>query len=154
MASIPESDTPSGGVGAAEAATLPLEGMVRVLELDRFRDHRGSLTPMTFDDVGFRVARAFVVSAPQGVVRGGHAHRRVRQILFRASGTIDVDVSHLGEGGRITLGEDHPAMLIEAGVWAQQTYLDDDSTLIVFADGPYEPGEYSDGDAGASAVPS
>ncbi len=153
MASIPESDTPSRGLGAAEAASV-LGGMVRVLELERFRDHRGSLTPMTFDDVGFRVARAFVVSAPQGVVRGGHAHRRVRQILFRASGTIDVDVSHLGEGGRIMLGEDHPAMLIEAGVWAQQTYLDDDSTLIVFADGPYEPGEYADGDAGASAIPS
>ena len=134
--------------------TSLLEGLVSVLELDCFRDHRGSLTPMTFDDVGFSVARAFVVSAPRGAVRGGHAHRRVRQVLFRASGTIDVDVSHRGERVLITLTAEHPAVLIEPGVWAQQTYIDDDSTLIVFADGPYEAAEYVSGDAAASVIPS
>jgi dTDP-4-dehydrorhamnose 3,5-epimerase-like enzyme len=134
--------------------TSLLEGMVRILDLDCFRDHRGSLTPMTFDDVGFSVVRTFVVRAPRGAVRGGHAHRRVRQVLFRAGGTIDVDVSHRGDRARITLSEEHPAILIESGVWAQQTYVDDDSTLIVFADGPYEPGEYVDGDATAPVTPS
>lgn len=124
--------------------------MVRVLELDCFRDERGSLTPMTFDDVGFSVARTFVVSAPRDAVRGGHAHRRLRQVLFRASGTIDVDVSHGGARARLTLDEHHPAVLIEAGVWARQTYLDDHSTLIVFADGPYDAGDYVSGEAGGA----
>jgi hypothetical protein len=78
----------------------------------------------------------------------------VRQVLFRASGTIEVDVSHRGERARITLDEGHPAILIEPGVWAQQTYLDDHSTLIVFADGPYEASEYVDGDSGGSEVSS
>jgi dTDP-4-dehydrorhamnose 3,5-epimerase-like enzyme len=132
----------------------PLVGLVRVLELDSFRDHRGSLTPISFDAVGFSVERTFVVSAPTGAVRGGHAHRRVRQVLFRASGRIDVDVSHRGERARITLDEVHPAVLIEPGVWAQQTYVDDHSTLIVFADGPYEASEYVDGDSGGSGVSS
>jgi dTDP-4-dehydrorhamnose 3,5-epimerase-like enzyme len=131
-----------------------LDGLVRILELDCFRDHRGSLTPITFDDVGFNVARTFVVSAPRGAVRGGHAHRRVRQVLFRASGTIDLGINHRGERAHVTLDEAQPAVLIEPGVWAQQTYIDDDSTLIVFADGPYEPGEYVDGDAGASVIAS
>ena len=35
-------------------------------------------------------------------------------------------------------------MLLEAGVWAQQTYVGADSTLIVFADGPYDSAEYVD----------
>ena len=109
---------------------------------------------MTFDDVGFDVARTFVVTAPRGAVRGGHAHRRVRQVLFRASGTIDVDVSHRGERASITLDEGHPAILIERGVWAQQTYRDDHSTLIVFADGPYESSEYVDGSTDAPEIPS
>ncbi|WP_136706633.1 FdtA/QdtA family cupin domain-containing protein [Agromyces sp. H66] len=122
-----------------------LDGMVRVLELDCFRDERGSLTPVTFDDARFSVARTFVVSAPQGMVRGGHAHRRVRQVLFRASGAIDVHVSHRGENATIRLDEECPAVLVEAGVWAQQVYLDDHSTLIVFADGPYDAAEYVDG---------
>jgi dTDP-4-dehydrorhamnose 3,5-epimerase-like enzyme len=127
--------------------TSLLRGRVRVLDLERFRDHRGSLTPLTLDDLGFRVARTFVVSAPRGAVRGGHAHRRVRQVLFRASGTIDVAVSHGGEHARITLDEERPALLIEQGVWAEQTYLDEGATLIVFADGPYDASEYERPDA-------
>lgn len=150
MRSVPEplADV-TGTVGAPEPAGL-LGGSVRVIRLDRFRDHRGSLTPLTFDELGFTVARTFVVSAPLGAVRGGHGHRRVRQVLFRASGTIEVTVGRLGERARITLGEERPALLIEAGVWARQTYLEHGSTLIVFADGPYDASEYLDGETAGS----
>ena len=117
--------------------------MVRVLELDRFRDERGSLVPLTFDDVAFRVARSFVVNAPRGAVRGGHAHRSVRQVLFRASGTIEVEVRHDGARALVTLDESNPALLVEPGVWAQQTYLDDHAALVVFADGAYDSTEYA-----------
>jgi dTDP-4-dehydrorhamnose 3,5-epimerase-like enzyme len=122
---------------------LLLDGMVRVLELDRFHDERGSLVPLSFDDVGFTPARAFVVNAPRGAVRGGHAHRRLRQVLLRASGTIEVEVHHGGERATVTLDESCPAILIEPGVWARQTYPDDHSTLVVFADGPYDADEYA-----------
>ena len=134
--------------------TVLLDGRVRVLELDSFRDDRGSLIPLTFDEIGFSVARTFVVSAPRGAVRGRHAHRRVRQVLFRASGRIDVDVSHRGARAHVTLDEDRPAVLIEPDVWAQQTYVDDESTLVVFADGPYDSSDYVAGDSGDSADPS
>lgn len=153
MASIPEPGAPSGMMLSGEPASL-LDGMVQVLNLECFRDHRGSLTPVTFDRLGFDVARTFVVTARPDAVRGGHAHRRVRQVLFRASGIIDVDISHRGVRARVTLGEDRPAMLIEAGVWAQQTYVGEASTLIVFADGPYDPDDYISGDHGVAAVPS
>ncbi|MCD2444191.1 FdtA/QdtA family cupin domain-containing protein [Agromyces sp. SYSU K20354] len=139
---------------SANGESVLLDGAVRVLELESFRDHRGSLTPITLDDADFSVARTFVVNAPRGAVRGGHAHRQVRQVLFRASGVIDVDFSHRGERARVTLDADCPAVLIEPGVWAQQTYLDDGSTLIVFADGPYDSAEYVRGDpveSGASS---
>ena len=115
---------------------------MRVLELHGFHDERGSLVPLTFEDVDFRVARTFVVNAPRGAVRGGHAHRSVRQVLFRASGTIEVEVRHEGELAHLTLDASTPAVLVEPGVWAQQTYLDDHAALIVFADGPFESAEY------------
>ena len=126
----------------ADDSTCLLGGSVRVLELESFRDQRGALTPLTFDEVGFSAARAFVVRAPKGAVRGGHAHLHVRQILFRASGQIDLDVRHHGAHARLTLDEDRPAALLEAGVWAMQTYVATESILMVFADGPYDPAEY------------
>ena len=145
------SGLPSGALSTAESYDL-LGGLVRVLTVDRFRDHRGVLTPLSFDDLGFSVERAFVVNAPLGAVRGGHAHRRVRQLLFRASGSIDVELSHAGLQARTTLDEDRPALLLEPGVWAQQTYLDEGSTLIVFADGPYDSGEYIHGQPSTPAA--
>ena len=152
MVTVPDpSGLASGDPSSAESNDL-LGGMVRVLAVDRIRDHRGVLTPITFGDIGFSVERAFVVSAPRGAVRGGHAHRRARQLLFRASGSIDVEVSHAGLLARIALDEHRPALLLEPGVWAQQTYLDDDSTLIVFADRPYESGDYIHGVPSAPAV--
>lgn len=126
---------------SAERTPL-LDGMVRVLALERFDDERGSLTPLAFDELGFAVARTFVVNAPKGAVRGGHAHRRVRQVLLRASGSVEVEVRHAGAEARVTLDDACPALLVEAGVWARQTYLDDHAALVVFADGPYDASEY------------
>ena len=131
-----------------------LSGRVRVLDADRFDDERGSLVPLAFDDLGFRVARAFVVNAPAGAVRGGHAHLRVRQLLLRASGTIEVEVRDAGERARVTLDASQPAMLIEPGVWATQRYLDDGAALVVFADGPYDAEEYVHASDDATETPS
>jgi hypothetical protein len=147
MTSVPEPPGARSGAVADLAPATLLDGWVRLVELECFTDERGSLTPITLDDHGFSVARTFVVRAPRGAVRGGHAHRSVRQVLFRASGTIDLEVRRGAARARLTLDEEHPAVLLEAGVWAQQTYVGDDSTLIVFADGPYEPSEYSNEDA-------
>jgi hypothetical protein len=144
MTSVPEPPRARSGARAGRGSATLLGGSVRLLDLESFVDDRGALTPITFDEFGFTAARAFVVRAPQGAVRGGHGHRRVRQLLLRASGTIEVDLRHAGSQALITLDEHRPAALLEAGVWAQQTYVAADSTLLVFADGPYDPAEYID----------
>jgi dTDP-4-dehydrorhamnose 3,5-epimerase-like enzyme len=153
MTSVPEPAGSRTAPAAGRGPALLLDGSVRLLDLESFVDDRGVLTPITFDEFGFNAARAFVVSAPQGAVRGGHGHRHVRQLLFRASGTIEVDLRHAGSQALITLDEHRPAALLEPGVWARQTYVGAESTLIVFADGPYDPAEYVDdvsADEGAS----
>ena len=152
MTSVPEPSGSRTGTGAEPGPAVLLGGSVRLLDLESFVDDRGALTPITFDEFGFRAARAFVVSAPQGAVRGGHGHRRVRQLLFRASGTIEVDLRREGSEAHITLDEHHPAALLEPGVWARQAYVGAESTLIVFADGPYDPAEYVDGSPAGEAA--
>lgn len=127
--------------------TLPQrEGLVRLLELPTLTDHRGDLTPITFADWGFEAVRSFVVTAPPGAVRGGHGHRLCRQVLMRVSGVVDVDVRIAGLAHTIRLDADTPAVLIESGVWAQQTYVTDNAALVVFADTPYDPDDYVDAD--------
>ena len=142
MSSAPDSPDARPGVEDAPASSWLLGRSVRILTLESFSDDRGVLNPLTFDDWGFIPARAFVVRAPQGAVRGGHAHRRVRQVLFRASGVIQVELRQEDARAQLTLDDEHPAVLLEAGIWAQQTYVAPESVLVVFADGPYDPAEY------------
>lgn len=66
--------------------------------------------------------------------------RRVPEPLGDRSGTTSVVEA-------VAAAVAPAAALIEPGVWAQQTYLDDHSTLIVFADGPYDSAEYAAADS-------
>lgn len=100
------------------------------------------LCPIDFADHGFVPLRAFVVSAPAGAVRGGHGHRRGRQILLLVSGEIDVEVA--GETGLevIRLDRERRALIIEPPVSARQIYRGEQPAMVVFCDTAYDPGDY------------
>lgn len=121
---------------------LFMAGRARLLELTRQVDERGALVPLAFADLGFPVARAFAVTAPGGTVRGGHGHRRSRQLLMRIRGVIRVELRTPSGTDIVDLDEETPALLIEPGVWANQTYLGDDAALVVFSDIAYDPDDY------------
>lgn len=122
-----------------------LNGHVRLIPLTSHVDERGSLNPIDLSESGLLPVRSFVVTAPAGAVRGGHSHQKCRQLLIRVSGTIDVKVKYGTQTETIRLSaapDDQNAILIEPGVWAEQRYLIDDATLLVFADQPYDPSDY------------
>lgn len=122
-----------------------LGARVRTLSLPVFVDPRGALTPITFGEWDFEAIRAFAVTAPAGAIRGGHAHREGRQVLMRVSGTVDVRVRWGGADEVIRLDGARTAVLIEAGVWSEQTYVTEGAALVVFADTVFDPDDYVDG---------
>lgn len=117
-------------------------GLVSVVDLPAHHDSRGVLTTVDLAELGLDVARAFVVAAPDGAVRGGHGHRRTRQLILRVSGVVRVEVRRAGRAAEVTLDESTPAVLIEPGVWSRQTYLGDRPSVVVFCDTAYDPEDY------------
>jgi hypothetical protein len=105
-------------------------------------DERGLLCPIDFTDHGFSVLRAFIICGTLGAVRGGHAHRRGRQILMLVSGLIDIELRWKGGFERLQLDPLNRALLIEPPVWSQQIYRGDHSSMVVFCDTAYEPSDY------------
>jgi hypothetical protein len=124
-------------------------GLVTPVTLETREDARGTLTPVTFAEHGFDAVRAFVVTAPDGAVRGGHGHRVGRQLLLRVGGRIEVELRHGGQSARLTLDASAPALLVEPGVWSRQTYRGADAALVVFSDTVYDRGDYFDDPGGA-----
>lgn len=115
---------------------------VSVLHFEGITDERGELVPVDFGELDFTPVRSFVVTAPGGTLRGGHAHRHGTQLLVRVSGVIQIDLALDGEQHRIELTEAQNALLVRAPVWFSQTYLGQSPAMIVFSDQPYDPDSY------------
>ena len=123
--------------------TLPAVVNVRIETLPTTRDSRGGLTALEISrTVPFPVVRLFYISGvPAGLSRGGHAHYRCSQYMICQSGRLGIAVRDgINERSfELSAGQ---AVLIEPGIFATQTYLDDDSVLLVLCDRPYEPEDY------------
>lgn len=107
-------------------------------------DFRGCLLPLEWAQLPFWPVRAFVVTAPapDGAVRGGHAHRSGSQLLVRVAGTIEVEAKYGGGTAQVNLDAKSNAVLIMTPVWARQTYRGRNATLLVLAEEPYDQASY------------
>jgi dTDP-4-dehydrorhamnose 3,5-epimerase-like enzyme len=128
-------------VGCLGDATL-CDGKVRLLAHAVIDDARGTLSPIDLAACGFVLARAFVVTARDGVARGAHGHLRGRQILIQVAGEVGLELIYRGRPERLTLTPERRAVLIEPPVWSRQTYRGDPAALVVLCDTAYDPEDY------------
>lgn len=118
-------------------------GSARLLQLSDHADQRGNLLALDFPDLPFEPRRSFVVhGAPRGTVRGGHAHKHGSQLLICLSGAVVVEMRFDGDVQRVELSTRTRALLLGAGVWAQQHYSGPNAILLVMASHPYDADSY------------
>ena len=116
---------------------------VKIINLPHHFEDNGDLIVMEkLINVPFEIARVFVVRAPEGAIRGQHAHKVCSQFLTCPSGLVEV-ICDDGEN-MATYMLEHPNMglLIPAGIWAQQTYVLPNTILTVLCDRLYEASDY------------
>jgi dTDP-4-dehydrorhamnose 3,5-epimerase-like enzyme len=120
------------------------QGRARLIALPRHVDPRGDLIPFNFDDLPFIPRHAFAVrDVPAGTTRGGHALRSAQQILICLAGQLRVLLRDRATSETIILDNPDTALLISAGLWAEQTYLAPDTVMLVFSSEPFNPENYA-----------
>lgn len=130
-------------VDAGDLGANFLSGRVRSIPCPVVVDERGALLPLEFDRLPFLPRRLFTVAGtPVGAVRGGHAHRFGQQFLVCLQGQIEVLIRCDQKEVRVVLVPGGPGLLLGTGVWCRQTYLNQDSVLLVFSSEPYDPSSY------------
>ena len=94
------------------------------------------------DDIPFNVKRVFTVTANNKEIRGRHAHKKCIQLIICISGLVDL----LYDDGLIKksfiLDVNSDGILITNGIWSEQKYLKDNSSLVVFCSESYEEQDY------------
>ena len=94
-------------------------------------------------DIPFDVKRIYYISkVPEGVRRGFHAHKHLKQLLFCPYGRIQLVLENKNGREEIELSDPSIGVVIEESTWREMLWLQKDSVLCVAASDFYEPEDY------------
>lgn len=94
-------------------------------------------------DIPFEIKRVyFITKVRQGIQRGGHAHKNLKQLLFCPYGSIVIKLDNGYEKRNVVLDSPEKGLIVENNVWRDMIWKQDDSVLCVAANSYYEPDDY------------
>ena len=95
------------------------------------------------NDIDFGIKRIYYISkVPEGVRRGFHAHRQLKQLLFCPYGKIQLVLENEHGREEITLSDPSIGVVIDKPTWREMLWLEKDSVLCVAASEYYDVDDY------------
>ncbi len=94
-------------------------------------------------DVDFEIKRIYYISkVPEGVRRGFHAHKELKQLLFCPYGRIQLILDNKNGREEIELSDPSIGVLIDKYTWREMLWIQKDSVLCVAASDYYKADDY------------
>ena len=117
---------------------------VILIEFPIFKEDNGVLSVFEYGNqfVPFSIKRIFNVRSEIGSVRGKHAHRLCSQLLICSNGAIEVLCDDSVNQNIFFLDKPNYGLLVPPGIWAEEKYIEDNSTMTVICDRIYEAEDY------------
>ena len=105
---------------------------------------RGSLTVVeNGKEVPFDIKRVYwTYDVPAGECRGGHAHKKQRELVLAVSGCFTLTLDDGKEKTEILLNHPYQAVLIGGGVWRELHDFSSGAVCLVVTDGMFEEEDY------------
>lgn len=118
--------------------------MSKLIDLPKITDPRGNLTVVEqLKEVPFKIRRAYwTYDVPGGESRGGHAHKRLQQLLIAVSGSFSVTLDDGREQHTFLLNHPWQGLLITPGVWRTLNDFSSGAVCLVLASEPFDEEEY------------
>ena len=116
----------------------------KIINLPKITDPRGNLTVAEqLKDVPFDIKRAYwVYDVPGGESRGGHAHKRLRQLIVALSGSFHVTLDNGHERKTYLLNHPWEGLFVETGTWRTLDDFSSGAVGLVLASEHYEEEDY------------
>ena len=117
---------------------------VKIIDLPRITDPRGNLTfAEAMSLVPFDIKRAYwVYDVPGGESRGGHAHKKLRQMVIALSGSFHVTLDNGFERKSVLLNHPWQGLLIETDIWRTLDDFSSGGVCLVLASEHYDEDDY------------
>lgn len=117
---------------------------IKIIDLPKITDPRGNLTVAEgLKNVPFDIKRAYwVYDVPGGESRGGHAHKKLKQLVIALSGSFTVTLDNGKERKTVLLNHPYQGLIIETNTWRTLDDFSSGAVCLVLASELYEEEDY------------
>ena len=117
---------------------------INIIELPRVSDPRGNLTFAEEQQlVPFDIKRAYwVYDVPAGERRGGHAHKRLQQLVIAVNGSFTVTLDNGYERRSVLLNHPWQGLVIDVNTWRTLDDFSSGAVCLVLASEHYDEDDY------------
>lgn len=107
-------------------------------------DERGQLVALEeFNDIPFEIKRVYYMyDTKEGVRRGFHAHKKLKQILICIHGSCKILLDNGDEKKIIPLEKPYEGVYVSNDMWREMYDFSPDAVLMVLASEYYDEADY------------
>lgn len=107
-------------------------------------DYEGKLSFFESNrDIHFEIKRFYYIhGVPKGIIRGKHAHKELKQLLFCPYGSITIKLHDGYIQKEVLLNDPGKGLCLEPGLWREMVWNVDNSVLCVAASDYYDETDY------------
>lgn len=117
---------------------------VEIIQLEEHGDERGMLIALEqMKNIPFEIKRVYYMfDTVQGVRRGFHAHKCLKQLLVCVKGSCKILLDDGNEKEEVLLNEPNKGLIIESNMWREMFDFTEDAVLMVLASELYDESDY------------
>ena len=115
-----------------------------MLTFEEHGDDRGTLVALEQErNIPFEIKRCYYMyDTVQGVRRGFHAHKTLKQVLVCVKGQCKVLLDDGKEQKHVLLDSPNRGLYIESDIWREMYDFSEDAVLMVLASELYDESDY------------
>lgn len=116
---------------------------IQIIEIPKVKDARGNLAIIEKETIPFSIKRVYYLyDVPSDANRGGHAHKKLFQVLIALSGSFDILLNDGLNKKTITLNKPDKALLIPSGIWREMDNFSSGAVCLVIASEEFDEEDY------------
>jgi uncharacterized RmlC-like cupin family protein len=115
----------------------------KIIDIPKINNTKGNIGVIENDTIPFDIKRVYYLfDVPSGAKRGGHAHKKLKQVLIAISGSFDVVLKNGKSIEIITLNRPDKGLLIENNIWRELQNFSSGSVCLVLASEEFSEDDY------------